>query len=119
VQPVGGRWQVSVRPRITTRYEVQLAGATAARVVRVMPILLVRHSRTTVTASLAPLPQLAGKTLFLFRLTAQSWRNVGHTRTGRDGIGRFVRLSAGRYYVGYPGGGQYWGTASAPFGVGS
>ena len=26
-----------------------------------------------------------------------------------------MRLPAGRYYVGYPGGGQYWGTASAPF----
>jgi hypothetical protein len=119
VQPVAGRWQLSVKPRITTRYEVQLAGATAERVVRVMPILLVRHGRGTVTASLAPLPQLAGRTVFLFRLTAQSWRNVGHTRTGRDGVGRFVKLPAGRYYVGYPGGGQYWGTASAPFGVGS
>jgi Tol biopolymer transport system component len=119
VQPTGGRWQLRVKPAVTTSYEVELAGATAERVVRVMPVLVVRHSRSTVTVKLAPLPQLARKTVFLFRMTTQAWRNVGRARTGRDGSATFLDLRAGRYYVGFAASGPYWSTASAPFGVGS
>jgi hypothetical protein len=117
VQPAGGRWQLRVKPAITTRYEVEFAGATAERLVRVMPLLRVVLARATVTVSLAPIPQLARKTVSLFRMTAQAWRQAGTARTGRDGMARFRNLRSGRYYVGFAGGVQYWSTASAPFGI--
>jgi hypothetical protein len=106
-----------VSPRITTSYEADLAGVKAERVVRVMPVLGARRSRATVTVSLAPLPQLARKRVFLFRMTAQAWSNVATARIGRDGIARFRNLRSGRYYVGFEGGGEYWSTASDPFDV--
>jgi hypothetical protein len=117
VRPAGGRWQLQVKPAITTSYQVEFAGATAERLVRVMPVLRVRGSRATVTVNLSPLPKLARKTVFLFRMTAQAWRNVGAARTGRDGVARFRNLPSGRYYVGFTGGDDYWSTASAPFPV--
>ena len=117
VRPAGGRWQLQVKPAITTSYQVEFAGATAERLVRVMPVLRVRGSRATVTVNLSPLPRLARKTVFLFRMTAQAWRNVATARTGRDGVARFRNLPSGRYYVGFTGGDDYWSTASAPFPV--
>ena len=118
VTPRNGRWSLSVAPKVTTRYQVLFAGASAERVIRVMPGLHVSRRGTTIAATVKPGPALAGSTLFLFRLGAGGWTQYRTARTSGAGTASFRKVPAGRYYVGFAGRGAYWATATEPFSVG-
>jgi hypothetical protein len=117
VRPSGGRWQVSVAPRISTTYEARFQGATTERLLRVMPALKSRRSGTTVTVTLKPAAALARQPVYLFRMTGRTWAGAGSARLSRAGAAVFRNLAPGRYYVGFEGGDRYWGTAGEPFTV--
>jgi WD40-like Beta Propeller Repeat len=117
VTPVAGSWQLAVSPGITTRYEARFDGATTTRLLRVMPVLRVRRSGSTVRATLTPAAKLVSRQVFLFRSAGRAWRGFRTARTGRDGSVVFRSLPPGRYYVGYEGDDLYWGTAGDPFDV--
>jgi hypothetical protein len=115
--PKGGRWQLSVAPSITTRYAVRYLGAAADRLLRVKPDLRLSRSRNAVRVALRPASRLAHKTLYVFRLGPGDWAQYRTARTGRDGVVVVRNLPKGRYYVGFEGGADFWGTASEPFTV--
>jgi hypothetical protein len=118
VQPAGGRWQLSVSPRVTTLYHVDYAGAPAERRLRVTPALRVSRSGQTVRATLAPIAGVRGKRLYLFRLAGRGWTETADVRVSASGQVAFTRIAPGRYYVGFAGDAAYWGTASEPFSIG-
>jgi hypothetical protein len=118
VQPVGGRWQVSVAPRVTTLYQVSYAGAPAERRLRVTPSLRVSRAGRVVRATLAPIAGVRGKRLFLFRLAGRGWDEVADVRVGAAGQAVLTAPAPGRYYVGFAGDAAYWATASEPFTIG-
>jgi WD40 repeat protein len=115
--PKDGRWQLSVAPAITTRYLVSYLGATAGRLLRVKPDLRVSRSRNALRISLRPAGRLAHKTVYVFRLGPDDWAQYRSARTGGDGVAVVRNLPKGRYYVGFEGGADFWGTASEPFTV--
>jgi hypothetical protein len=115
VQPAGGRWRVSVAPRVTTLYHVSYAGAPAERRLRVTPTLHISRSGRTVRATLAPAGGVRGKPLFLFRLAGRGWDETASVRIGASGQAAFNVAGPGRYYVGFAGNAAYWATASEPF----
>jgi len=117
VRPAGGRWQISVAPRISTTYEARYLGATTERLLRVMPALVGRRSGATLTVTLRPASALAGQPVFLFRMTGRTWTDVKTVRLSRAGVAVFRDLPSGRYYAGFEGGERYWGTAGEPFTV--
>jgi hypothetical protein len=118
VQPVGGRWTLSVAPRITTSYSVSFGGATTQRLLRVMPTLHVTRAGSVAQAVLTPAAALRGKRLYLFRANGTAWTQSRAVRIDARGRAVFAKLVPGRYYAGFPGGDDYWGTASEPFAVG-
>jgi TolB protein len=115
--PSGGRWQLSVAPSITTRYAVRYLGAAADRLLRVKPDLRVRRNGNVLRVALRPASRLAHKTVYVFRLGPGDWAQYRSARTGRDGVAVVRNLPNGRYYVGFEGGADFWGTASEPFTV--
>jgi TolB protein len=115
--PLSGRWQLSVAPSVTTRYAVRYLGAAADRLLRVKPDLRVRRNGNAVRVTLRPASRLAHKTLYVFRLGPGDWAQYRTARTGRDGVAVVGNLPKGRYYVGFEGGADFWGTASEPFTV--
>ncbi len=118
IKPTGGRWRLSVAPRITTRYLIAFAGDATDRLLRVRPDLRVARSGGTIRVSLRPAAPLAGDPVFLFRLgPSGAWSQVRQARIGRTGVIVLQNLPNGRYYVGYQGGDRYWSTASEPFTV--
>jgi hypothetical protein len=118
VKPAGGRWRLSVAPRITTSYQVAFAGDLTVRLLRVRPDLRVARAGGTLRVSLKPAAPLAGDPVFLFRLgSGGGWSQVRQSRIGRTGVILLRNLPNGRYYVGYLGGDRYWSTASEPFTV--
>jgi hypothetical protein len=118
VQPAGGRWRVSVAPRVTTLYHVSYAGAPVERRLRVTPALRVSRAGNAVRAALTPAGGVRGKRLFLFRLAGRGWTEAASARIGASGQAAFTQIAPGRYYVGFDGNAAYWGTASEPFNVG-
>jgi hypothetical protein len=119
VAPVGGRWRLSVAPRITSRYRITFAGATTDRLLRVMPDLRVARAGATVRVSVKPAASLVGQAVFLFRLgAAGGWSQFRTARLGRGGVIVLRSLPTGRYYVGFQGGDRYWSTATEPFSIG-
>lgn len=117
--PTGGRWSLSISPKVTTRYQVLYGDATAERTIRVMPDLRVSRRGSTVSATLRPGAALAGSTVFLFRLGASGWTQARAGRTNGAGAAVFRNVPRGRYYVGFAGRGAWWATAGEPFPVGS
>jgi TolB protein len=117
VKPSGGRWQLTVAPRISTTYEVTYGGATAERLLRVMPNLRVSRQGGLVAVSLKPATALARSPIYLFRLRASGWDQFRSTRVGKGGAAAFSNVPTGRYYVAYAGGDAYWSTATEPFSV--
>jgi len=118
IKPAGGRWRLSVAPRITTRYLIGFAGDATDRLLRVRPDLRVARGGGTIRVSLRPAAPLAGDPIFLFRLgPTGAWSQVRQARIGRTGVIVLQNLPNGRYYVGYQGGDRYWSTASEPFTV--
>jgi hypothetical protein len=116
VKPVGGRWRLSVAPRITTRYQITFEGTVTDRLLRVRPDLRVARSGGTLRVSLAPAAPLAGSLVFLFRLGPDgAWTQFRAARIGRSGVVLLQKLPSARYYVGFQGGDRYWSTASEPF----
>jgi WD40 repeat protein len=115
--PTGGRWSLSIAPKVTTLYRVLFGDAKAERTIRVMPDLRVSRRGSTVSATLRPGPALVGSTLFLFRLGADGWTQVRSARTNGIGAATFRNVPRGRYYVGFPGRGAWWGTADDPFSI--
>jgi TolB protein len=114
--PAGGRWRLTVAPRITTTYRIRFAGDETTRILRVEPKLAVSRGAATVRAALSPGGALAGRPVYLFRLTATgAWSQARQARLPRSGVALFRRVPPGRYYVGYEGDGRYWSTASEPF----
>jgi dipeptidyl aminopeptidase/acylaminoacyl peptidase len=119
VAPAGGRWRLSVAPRITSRYRITFAGATTDRLLRVMPDLRVARAGATVRVSVKPAASLVGQAVFLFRLgAAGGWSQFTTARLGRSGVIVLRSLPTGRYYVGFQGGDRYWSTATEPFSIG-
>ena len=101
VKPVGGRWHLSVAPRITTTYRIAFEGSVSDRLLRVSPALRVARSGATLRVSLAPAAPLAGSLVFLFRLRPNgAWAQFRTARVGRSGFAVLRGLPAGRYYVG-------------------
>jgi hypothetical protein len=117
VKPSGGRWRLTVAPRISTTYEVAYGGATAERLLRVMPNLRVSRKGGTVAVSLKPTGALARSPLYLFRLRGAGWNQFRSARAGKSGTVTFRNVPSGRYYVAYAGGDAYWSTATEPFTV--
>jgi Tol biopolymer transport system component len=117
LKPTGGHWRLSVAPAITTSYQVSYEGATSERLLRVMPDLRVGRAGSALRVSVKPAKQLAGKTLFVFRLRGGGWSQYRSVRAGRDGVALVRSVPPGRYYVGFEGGDAFWGTASEPFTV--
>lgn len=117
VKPSAGRWRLSVAPKISTTYEVSYGGATAERLLRVMPNLHVIRSGGTLAVSLKPAAALARRSLFLFRLQGRGWQEFRSARVGRTGAVTFRSVPSGRYYVAFAGGDAYWSTATEPFAV--
>ena len=116
VKPAGGRWHLSVAPRITTTYRITFEGSVSDRLLRVSPALRVARSGGTLRVSLAPAAPLAGSLVFLFRLRPNgAWAQFRTARVGRSGLAVLRGLPAGRYYVGFAGGDRYWSAASEPF----
>jgi WD40-like Beta Propeller Repeat len=116
VKPVGGRWRLSVAPRITTTYRVTFEGSVSDRLLRVRPALRVARSGSTLRVSLAPAAPLVGNLVFLFRIRADGgWAQFRTGRIGRSGVVLLRQLPNGRYYVGFAGGDRYWSAASEPF----
>ncbi|MEP6813212.1 MAG: hypothetical protein ABI990_09505 [Actinomycetota bacterium] len=116
VKPSAGRWRVSVAPKISTTYEVAYGGATAERLLRVMPNLHVSRNRGTVALTLKPAGPLARTEVFLFRLHGAGWDEFRSLRVTR-GAAVFRKVPAGRYYAAFAGGDAYWSTATEPFTV--
>jgi hypothetical protein len=117
IKPSGGRWQLSVAPKITTTYEVTYDGATAERLLRVMPNLRVSRSGGTIAVSLKPAGTLARSPIYLFRLRGAGWNEFRAARVSPGGSAAFRNVPNGRYYVAYAGGDAYWSTATEPFTV--
>ncbi len=117
VKPSGGRWQLTVAPRISTTYEVAYGGATAERLLRVMPNLRVSRKGGTVAVSLQPAAALARSFVYLFRLRGAGWDQFRSARLGKSGAAAFSSVPSGRYYVAFAGGDAYWSTATEPFTV--
>jgi hypothetical protein len=117
VKPSGGRWQLTVAPKISTTYEVAYGGATAERLLRVMPNLRVSRKGGLVSVSLKPAAALARSSIYLFRLRAAGWAQFRAARVGKTGTAAFSNVPTGRYYVAYAGGDAYWSTATEPFSV--
>jgi hypothetical protein len=117
VKPAGARWQLSVAPKISTTYEVAYQGATAVRLLRVMPNLRVSRKGGTVAVSLKPAAALARSPLFLFRSHGAGWDQFRTVRVGKSGAAAFRNVPSGRYYVAFAGGDAYWSTATEPFSV--
>jgi TolB protein len=115
VQPAGGRWHLSVAPRVTTLYHVSYAGSPVERRLRVKPALHVSRAGNTVSAALTPAAGVRGKRLFLFRLAGRGWTEAASERVSASGRATFRLLAPGRYYVGFAGDAAYWSTASEPF----
>ena len=116
VKPSGGRWQLTVAPKISTTYEVTYGGATAERLLRVMPNLKVSRNGGTVAVSLKPAGAVARSPVFLFRLHGAGWDEYRSLRvTGGGAV--FRKVPGGRYYVAFAGGDAYWSTATEPFTV--
>src|SRR3954470_750385 len=101
VQPAGGRWRVSVAPRVTTLYHVSYGGAPAERRLRVTPTLRISRSGRTIRATLPPAGGVRGKPLFLFRLAGRGWDESASVRIGASGAAAFTVAAPGRYYVGF------------------
>jgi hypothetical protein len=116
VTPTAGRWRLSVAPKISTTYEVAYGGATAERLLRVMPNLKVSRNGGTVAVSLKPAGAVARSPVFLFRLHGAGWDEFRSLRVAR-GAAVFRKVPAGRYYVAFAGGDAYWSTATEPFTV--
>jgi hypothetical protein len=118
VKPAGGRWRLSVAPKITTRYQIAYAGDATDRLLRVRPDLRVARSGGTIRISLRPAAPIARASVFLFRLgSTGAWSQVRQARIGRTGVIVLRNLPNGRYYIGYLGDYRYWSTASEPFTV--
>ena len=116
VKPAGGRWRLSVAPRITTRYQVTFEGSVTDRLLRVRPDLRVARSGGALRVSLKPAAPLAGNSVFLFRLRSDgAWAQFREARIRPSGVVLLEKLPSGRYYVGFQGGDRYWSTASEPF----
>jgi TolB protein len=116
VTPTSGRWRLSVAPKISTTYEASYGGATAERLLRVMPNLKVSRNGGTVTVSLKPAGAAARSPVFLFRLHGAGWDEFRSLRVTR-GAAVFRKVPGGRYYVAFAGGDAYWSTATEPFTV--
>jgi TolB protein len=116
VQPAAGRWRLSVAPKISTTYEVAYGGATAERLLRVMPNLKVSRNGGTVAVALKPAGAVARSPVFLFRLHGAGWDEFRSARVTR-GAAVFRKVPLGRYYVAFSGGDAYWSTATEPFTV--
>jgi dipeptidyl aminopeptidase/acylaminoacyl peptidase len=117
VKPSGGRWRLTVAPKITTTYEVEYGGATAERRLRVMPSLRATRKGGTVTVSLKPTVVRTRRPVYVFRLRGAGWDQFRSARVGRSGTAVFAKLPKGRYYVAFAGGDAYWSTATEPFTV--
>jgi hypothetical protein len=116
VTPAGGRWHLTVAPRITTSYRIRYEGDETVRLLRVKPKLKVSHGSSVVRVALSPGAGVAGRPVYLFRLTASGgWSQARQARLPRSGVAFFRQLPPARYYVGYQGNDRYWSAASEPF----
>ena len=78
VKPAGGRWRLSVAPKITTRYLIAYGGATTDRLLRVRPDLRVAR-KPAARSGLAQARRAASHatSVFLFRLgPTGAWSQV-------------------------------------------
>ena len=118
VTPVGGAWTMSVAPKVGTEYIVQFADAQDQRLLSVLPNLVVRRTRHTISASVVA--RLSHPTVWLFHYTPASsmlWTGFRSKQADSGGHATFKNVPTGRYYVAVLGGSLYLDAASEPFNI--